>query len=174
MNRHPAARAHRGRDKDELAPNDGGGNGVPTYLPSQALADRASLPERRARLEPWVRFANQARNVGGVCEGTRLCTVCNRVIGEGELDFLVVLAGAVALRVDRECLDLWHEAVTNARHRASTDLGCERPGADGDHGQDDDKKLQEELAAAIPLTPSETLAAFSPDLRSIVGTCARL
>lgn len=174
MNRQLVAWAHKGRDKDEVAPNGGRGNGVTTHLPSEAMADRASLPERRARLGPWIRFADEAQIVGGVCDGTRLCTVCNRMIGEGELDFLVVLAGAVALRVDRECLDLWHEAVTKARHHASTDLGCEWPGADEDHGHDDDKKIQEELAAAIPLTPSERLAAFPPDLRPTVGTCAGL
>jgi hypothetical protein len=94
------------------------GNGVTTHLPSEAMAE-ASLQERRARLRAWIRFADDAQIVGGVNEGTRLCTVCNRMIGKGELDFLVVLAGAVALRVDRECLDLWHEAVTDARHRAS-------------------------------------------------------
>jgi len=82
--------------------------------PSQAMADCVSLSERRAQFQPWVRFADQASIVPGVYEGTRLCTVCNRVIGEGELDFLVVLAGALALRVDGECLGLWHEAVKNA------------------------------------------------------------
>src|SRR5262245_19403629 len=104
-----------------------------THLPSEATADCASLQERRARLEPWVRFADEAYIAAGVYEGTRLCTVCSRMIGEGELDFLVVLARAVALRVDRECLDLWHESVTNGRHRASTDLGREWPSADEDH-----------------------------------------
>ena len=123
------------------------GNGVTTHPPSEAMAE-ASLQDRRARLGPWIRFADDAQIVGGVNEGTRLCTVCSRMIGEGELDFLVVLAAAVALRVDRECLDLWREAVTHAR------------------------RCQEALAAAIPLTLSEALVAFPTDLRPIVGTCA--
>lgn len=116
---------------------------------SPATADRASLAERRARLDPWLLFADQASVVGGVYEGARLCTACDRVIGEGELDFLIVLAGAVALRVDRECLDLWHEAVKNA---------------DKNRGQDDDTKVHEELVVAVPLT------ALGPR----VPTCARL
>jgi len=90
-----------------------------TPLPSVAMTERASLSERRARVGPWVWFADTADIVEGVYEGTRLCTVCSRMIGEGELDFLIVLAKAVALRVDQECLELWREAVMNARHRAS-------------------------------------------------------
>jgi len=113
-------------------------------LPSQTMTDGATLAERRARLQPWVRFADQASIVAGVYEGTRLCMACNRVIGEGELDFLVVLAGAVALRVDRQCLDLWQEAV------------------------------KEELAATTQLTLPAMLPVFPPDLRPMVGTCAEL
>src|SRR5215467_13010372 len=90
-----------------------------THLPSLAMIERASLSERRARVGPWVWFADTADIVEGVYDGTRLCTVCSRMIGEGELDFLIVLAKAVALRVDQECLELWREAVMNARHRAS-------------------------------------------------------
>jgi|SRR5262250_714943 len=91
-----------------------------THLPSVAMTERASLSERRARVGPWVWFADTADIVEGVYEGTRLCTVCGRMIGEGELDFLIVLASAVALRVDQECLELWREAVMGSTRQIRT------------------------------------------------------
>jgi|RhiMetdeSRZDD1v2_1073273.scaffolds.fasta_scaffold122014_4 hypothetical protein len=107
-----------------------------THLPSLAMIERASLSERRARVGPWVWFADTADIVEGVYDGTRLCTVCSRMIGEGELDFLIVLASAVALRVDQECLELWREAVMNARRRASIHLDYDTPSTDRDNRQD--------------------------------------
>jgi hypothetical protein len=73
------------------------------------MADPLPLSERRARLAPWVKFADQAQIVGGVREDTRRCSACERVISVAETDYLVVLRKVVALRLDQECLELWRE-----------------------------------------------------------------
>ena len=75
------------------------------------MADPLPLSERRARLAPWVKFAEHAQIVGGVREDTHGCSGCERLIGVGETDYLVVLRSVVALRLDQECLELWREMV---------------------------------------------------------------
>ena len=81
------------------------------------MADPLPLSERRARLAPWVRFADQAQIVGGVREDTQVCSACERVIDVGETDYLVILRKVVALRLDQECIELWREMVIEEREK---------------------------------------------------------
>jgi hypothetical protein len=37
------------------------------------------------------------------------CTICERPIGVGETDFIITLKGAVSLRLDQACMDIWRE-----------------------------------------------------------------
>jgi len=47
--------------------------------------------------------------VGGVSTGGVRCTICDRPIEEGDTDFIITFKGAVSLRLDQTCMDLWRE-----------------------------------------------------------------
>jgi hypothetical protein len=67
------------------------------------------IEERRARIQRWTRFAALAHITRGKSEGGGHCTICERFIDPGELDFIIIFEGAVTLRLDSACMDLWHE-----------------------------------------------------------------
>jgi hypothetical protein len=66
------------------------------------------IDERRARIRRWTRFAALEHIAGGPSEGGH-CTICERFIDPGELDFIIFFKDAVTLRLDQACMDLWHE-----------------------------------------------------------------
>jgi hypothetical protein len=57
--------------------------------------------------------------VGGVSEGGVRCTICERPIEVGETDFVITFKGAVSLRLDQACMDLWREESEQRRPETS-------------------------------------------------------
>jgi len=75
------------------------------------LVAEAPVPieERRARIRRWSSFRRLQEIVGGVSTGGVRCTICDRPIEEGDTDFIITFKGAVSLRLDQTCMDLWRE-----------------------------------------------------------------
>jgi hypothetical protein len=68
-----------------------------------------TIDEQRARIRRWTRFAAWQQIVGGDNQGGGRCMICERLIGPSELDFIITFKGAVSLRLDAACLELWRE-----------------------------------------------------------------
>jgi hypothetical protein len=68
------------------------------------------IEERYTRIQRWTRFAALEHITGASSEGGGHCIICERFIDPGEPDFIIIFKGAVTLRFDQECMDLWHQA----------------------------------------------------------------
>ena len=82
-----------------------------TYLYLWRLVAEAPVPieERRARIRRWSSFRRLQEIVGGVSTGYVRCVICDRPIEAGDTDFIIILKGAVSLRLDQACMDLWRD-----------------------------------------------------------------
>jgi len=68
-----------------------------------------SIDERRARIRRWSSFRRLQDIVGGPSPGGANCVICGRIIEAGETDFIITFKGAVSLRLDQACMELWRE-----------------------------------------------------------------
>jgi hypothetical protein len=77
---------------------------------------RVSIEERRERIRGWTRLSVE-HIVGGVSETEGQCTICEREIRRGQLDFIITFKEAKSLRLDQECMALWREETSHQHER---------------------------------------------------------
>lgn len=82
----------------------------PFVLVALRVAEPAiPIDERRARIRRWSSFRRLQQIVGGVSEGDARCSICEQPIEVGQTDFIITFKGAVSLRLDQACMDLWRQ-----------------------------------------------------------------
>jgi hypothetical protein len=66
---------------------------------------------RRSVIRRWAAYALLEHTIAGGSQGGGQCMICERRIDSGETDFVITFRGAVAVRLDRDCMDLWRQEV---------------------------------------------------------------